>query len=255
VLEWRGDDVFTFSDVEYVCRPVKGRFPSTSERFCLLKARWQVEWYEQLLHEVAPQAMIEVGIYDGASVALCAELARPRKLVGIDRRAIPSAALNEFIARRGLEPSVRPYYGVDQADTERLDAILLAEFDGPLDLVVDDASHLLEPTQTTFNCLFPRLRPGGRYVIEDWPTHQLSEPGTPLTVFVFELVLVCAANPGSVASVTLNRNYVVVTRGEAELEPEAFELSKYYGPRAKTLIDKLRVNADASSGAAAAGTA
>jgi predicted methyltransferase len=35
-----------------------------------------------------------------------------------------------------------------------------------LDLVVDDTSHL-GPTRASFNTLFPRLRPGGVYVIED----------------------------------------------------------------------------------------
>jgi hypothetical protein len=242
VITWRDDESFAIADVEYVCRPITGRFPSTPERFCLLKARWQVEWYEQLLREVAPEAMIEVGMYDGASVALCAEIAQPRKLVGIDHRATPSAALEEFVARRDLRDSVRPHYGVDQADVGRLDAILLAEFDGPLDLVVDDASHLLGPTEITFNRLFPRLRPGGRYVIEDWPMHQkpVPEPGTPLTALVLELVLVCAANPASIAGISVNQNYAVVTRGGAELDPQSFEVSKYCGPRARALINKVR---------------
>jgi hypothetical protein len=45
----------------------------------------------------------------------------------------------------------------------------MEQFDGgPLDLVVDDCSHLYEPTRASFNELFPRLRPGGAYVIEDW---------------------------------------------------------------------------------------
>ena len=38
----------------------------------------------------------------------------------------------------------------------------------PLDLVIDDASHLYGPTMASFEVLFPRLRPGGLYVIEDW---------------------------------------------------------------------------------------
>jgi hypothetical protein len=34
--------------------------------------------------------------------------------------------------------------------------------------VIDDASHLLDPTRASFNVPFPLVRPGGVYVIEDW---------------------------------------------------------------------------------------
>ncbi len=34
--------------------------------------------------------------------------------------------------------------------------------------MIDDASHLLDPTRSSFNVLFPLLRPGGVYVVEDW---------------------------------------------------------------------------------------
>jgi hypothetical protein len=33
---------------------------------------------------------------------------------------------------------------------------------------VDDASHFYEQTKTTFETVFPMLRPGGIYLIEDW---------------------------------------------------------------------------------------
>ncbi len=38
----------------------------------------------------------------------------------------------------------------------------------PLDLVTDDASHLLDLTRISFETLFPRIRPGGVFIIEDW---------------------------------------------------------------------------------------
>jgi hypothetical protein len=243
VVTWTSDDTFTIDGVEYVCRPVTGRFRSTSDQFCLLKARWQVEWYEQLLYELAPRRMIEVGMYDGASIALCAQLADPNVLIGIDNRDIPSAALDAFIADRQLHPTVRPHYGVDQSDTARLDAILDCDLDGPLDLVVDDASHLYETTRITFSRLYPRLRPGGTYVIEDWPMHRDPSIDTPLTLLVFELVLACAAAPRIIANVTINRNYAVITRGDAELDSKSFALSQCYGPRAAAIVDGARLNA------------
>ena len=43
-----------------------------------------------------------------------------------------------------------------------------SDLGGGLDLVIDDGSHLAEPTRTSFDTLFPLLAPGGFYIIEDW---------------------------------------------------------------------------------------
>ena len=88
-------------------------------------------------------------------MALTAELARPECLIGIDLRPSGSPALDEFISSHGLHDELHPHYGVDQADTGQLQTILAKDLgDDPLDLVVDDASHLFEPTRRTFNYLF-----------------------------------------------------------------------------------------------------
>jgi hypothetical protein len=238
MITWTSDDSFVIDSVEYVCRPVKGRFPSVWDRFCLLKARWQVDWYAQFLEDLAPRAMIEIGMFDGGSMALGADLVAPHKLVGIDARPAPGA-LEHFIARRGLREQVRPYYGVDQTDRARLAEIVAAEFGAePLDLVVDDASHLLDATRVTFDALFPRLRKGGIYVIEDWPMHRIPEMAPPLSLFVLELVLACTDAPRAIANVSVNRNYVLVTRGEAELTSGTFQTAACLGPRARALLEQ-----------------
>ena len=61
-----------------------------------------------------------------------------------------------------------------------LKQIILRELADELDLVVDDASHTYEETKASFEFLFPLLRPGGIYVIEDWswahrPDYQSSD--------------------------------------------------------------------------------
>ena len=76
--------------------------------------------------------------------------------------------MDEFIAARGLGNALRPFYGIDQADGSRLARLVDEELEGGLDIVVDDASHHYEPTLASFQALFPVLRPGGLYVIEDW---------------------------------------------------------------------------------------
>lgn len=85
------------------------------------------------------------------------------------------------------EPRLRTFMG-SQADPEFL--IALADRIGPLDIVIDDGSHLSADVILSFRTLFPLLRPGGLYVIEDlqtsyWPgwnggSTALDDPGTSL---------------------------------------------------------------------------
>ncbi len=67
-----------------------------------------------------------------------------------------------------IKERLKPFWAVDQQDSARLREIWQTEFRAPLDLVIDDASHLYGPTKTSFETLFPLLRPGGLYIIEDW---------------------------------------------------------------------------------------
>lgn len=53
----------------------------------------------------------------------------------------------------------------DQNDPEYLASI--AKEYGPFDIVIDDGSHINEHVRTSFQSLFPHVRPGGLYVIED----------------------------------------------------------------------------------------
>ena len=244
VVTWIADDAFELGGTTYFCRPVGGRFPSEPGRFCLLKAPPEVEWYEHFLRDRSGRSIVEVGSYDGASSAFFAEIAHPTRLITIDRRPEPTAALTEFIARRDLGAVVTPYNGVDQGDTTRLREILDEAFGtAPIDLVVDDASHLVDLTRTTFNCLFPRLAVGGSYVIEDWAwahnfmgkDHPLADQ-RPLTALIFELILACASQPKVVKSVNVFRHCAVIERGPAEIDPATFDLAKCFGPRGAALI-------------------
>ena len=144
-----------------------------------------------------------MGIFGGGSTALLAQLASPTKLVALDIREARVAVLDAFIRDHDLGDVVSVYFGVDQADTARLAEIVQHEFNGaPLDLVVDDTSHLIDETRTSFNLLFPQLQPGGSYVIEDWswPHRSFVSPDpaytavTPISAFVLELALVAACD-------------------------------------------------------------
>ena len=242
MLRWRGDS-FRIDEFEYVCRPLAvNSFPSEPGRFCLLKPIDAVEAFEELLLRVRPRSIVEVGMHDGASTAFFEQIARPAKIVGFDLRKDSSPALTDFIERRQLRSILRPYYNVDQSDAQHIREIIDFEFDGPVDLVVDDASHLLNPTRQTFNALFPALGPGGIYVIEDWWWAHAERPiwidEAPLTALVFELLLASAYEPEIVASVTASRDWASVIRGPTTLD-ETFDLSACYGDRGRDLLPDM----------------
>jgi hypothetical protein len=135
----------------------------------LAKPMAEVEAYRELLRSADGIRMVELGIAGGGSVALFSLLAKPSRLVALELSAERVPALDAFIESRGLGEAVHLHYGVDQADRSTVREIMALEFEGAApDLVVDDASHRYTETVASFEVLFPRLRPGGDYIIEDW---------------------------------------------------------------------------------------
>ncbi|MFD9698664.1 class I SAM-dependent methyltransferase [Lentzea sp. NPDC059081] len=72
------------------------------------------------------------------------------------------------IARKNVSgPRIMTVRG-DQSDAEFLDR--LGRELGPFDVVIDDGSHFNDHVRTSFHALFPHVRPGGLYVVEDLQT-------------------------------------------------------------------------------------
>jgi len=175
--------------------------------------------------------ILELGMWDEGSIVFWFEHFRPSKHVGVDiQTRNDSEYFRRYVASRGLARKIKTYWEVDQADSGRLRDIVRSEFPGLLDLVIDDASHLYEPTRRSFETLFPLLRPGGLYVIEDWawghwrefqiPGHPWAEE-IPLTRLITELIETTGSESGVtsggfIGSVTIFQGFAVVERGELD---------------------------------------
>jgi hypothetical protein len=167
--------------------------------------------------------VLELGIYRGGSVVFWNLVLRPDCHVVIDRCAPPDSRLDAFITRGRQHGRLRTAYGIDQGDVAQL-ASVLDHFHGePLDLVIDDASHHYAETRTSFEVVFPRLRPGGVYILEDWAWAHLPAGVPPelherpsLANLVFEIIL-ATTTPGAVAEVRVDDFCAEVVRGEAPL--------------------------------------
>jgi predicted O-methyltransferase YrrM len=231
-LVWTSDENFTIDDVAYASMARK----ADPGRLSIFKARPAIAQYESLVDVMSPDTILELGIFGGGSTALLAQLASPAKLVAVEINSARVAVLDAFVEDHDLGDVVSTYYGVNQADTARLSAIVEREFKGtPLDLVIDDASHLIDETRASFNALFPHLRPGGAYVIEDWSwphrSYVFPDPSyravTPISAFALELALVAACDDQVVADVTLQRGLAIVHRGPADLATPAFDAASF----------------------------
>lgn len=260
-LAWRDDETFDVAGVTFRASHID-RFRTPSGRFWLVKTPRMVERYRELLSSLRPERILELGIYQGGSAAFFALLCQPERLVAVDISDDPVVGLERFIGERGLRDRVRTHYSLDQADVSALHRLVAKEFGGaPLDLVVDDASHQLGPTRASFNALFPHLRPGGVFVIEDWSWHHrldarlqaradrddvmwtklaehalLGTTPTPLSVLLLELVLGSAYAPDVIAEIVITNGWAHVVRGDRDLDPDAFDVSGIYSDTARALI-------------------
>jgi len=213
--------------------------------FIFFKTKPMVDLYAKfwsLNKDFHPQNILELGMWDGGSVAFWFECFQPQKHVGLDiQRKQDSRYFRQYVTSRGLEERIKTYWTTDQADSKKLREIVENEFSGPFDLVIDDASHMYELTKTSFETLFPLLCPGGLYVIEDWPWAHWKEFQAPdhpwaaeteLTRLIFELVEATGSSPALIANLTITGGFAVVERGTiGSAELGEFKIEKYISRR------------------------
>ncbi len=195
--------------VEFRVAPLGGF--DIPDHLVVVKPPDAIDAYRRLLGRFDRPRMVELGIAYGGSIGLFALLARPDRFVGLELASDRVSLLDDLITDRGLQDAVHLHYGIDQSDRERLTQIIDAEFGGQaLDLVIDDASHLYHETVASFEVLFPRLRPGGSFIIEDWScdhgihsllAEALGDPTSPYHPWAEEVLAgtVESANSGQVA--------------------------------------------------------
>lgn len=200
--------------------------------------KWGRHWYAR--HYQAhfaprredPLTLLEIGVggYEdpaqgGASLRMWKEYFPHARIFGID-----------LADKSGLEEDRIRILRGDQKDAAFLDRVVAET--GPLDIVVDDGSHRNADVIASFEALFPRLKEGGIYAVEDlqtsyWPTYGGSlEADAPHTSMALFKRLADGLNhaewirpgyePGfldlNVASVHFYHNMVFVYRGRNDEE-------------------------------------
>jgi hypothetical protein len=112
-----------------------------------------------------PLTLLEIGVDRGASLKVWEEWLPRARIYGID---IDPRCLKYGGGRKQV------FVG-DQADVGFLEGVVAQT--GPLDIVIDDGSHVMDDQQVTLNVIFPHLASGGIYAIEDLHTAYMPEFG------------------------------------------------------------------------------
>lgn len=245
MIKWISDNKIDVNGTEFL---IAAWSASKQKGLPVLKEPHHIECYAALASEIAPGAnIVELGIHAGGSTALMAALYKPRILCAVDLSEAASPAFTQFMNKHPDGQRIHAHFEVDQGDVDKLSFILQAEFQGEaLDLVVDDASHLYAPSLASFNLLFPRLRPGGIYVVEDWSWEHflerregpgpLAEHATGFARLTLVAALASAAYPEYVAKVTFMRGIVVIHRGHEEIGGAQFDIRDLLGTRGTALL-------------------
>lgn len=190
---------------------------TNEESVVLLKNRTIIDAYVSLLSGSETTNILEFGTFEGGSPIFFAIATNANRIVGIDLR---SDADNIRLQAARYADRLKLYYKTSQSDRNKVCKIIDDNFDDPLDLVIDDASHNYEHTKATFDIAFPRLKVGGLYIIEDWNWahyHDLILDTTwkdqrALSNLAFEIVMAIGSGTG-INSMDVRSWGLIITKG------------------------------------------
>ncbi len=105
--------------------------------------------------------ILEIGVFEGESTKIFAEYFNNSRIIALDLNLQDINFINH---------SNITYLQCNQADKGALDKIVQDYCPNGIDIIIEDASHIGYFSQITYSVLFPHLKSGGLYIIEDWGT-------------------------------------------------------------------------------------
>jgi len=123
-------------------------------------------------HRDKPIRILEVGVFFGASLKMWHEYFPNGSVYGIDTFEGNQGNGHHFENSDAFLSEVSAYPRMvvnpcDQSKREDLEAFA-STIDEPFDFIIDDGSHLMKDQQQTLGVLWPLVRSGGIYFIEDY---------------------------------------------------------------------------------------
>lgn len=245
ILTWHDQHSFSLRNYEFtVDLSWVDRAKSNDHKFVIVKNKVYIDSYFEQLNS-SFKNIVEVGFFEGGSSVFLDLFYAPDKLVCVDRRTEVLLPIEKYINDNSRSDHFKMIYGFDQGDNARWSDLLDQEFgDDKLDLIVDDASHQYHLTRSTFSSLFPKLRTGGVYVIEDYGwAHDARYQGKDhgwygnpaLTNMIFELTMLAAARTDLIKSIYINRGLCFIEKGNYSGTEDLFNIDDHLNLRDREL--------------------
>lgn len=219
---------------------------TTESEVIIIKPRRMLDWYERFFVSTKPINILEFGIFQGGSELLILSAIKDARLLAFDLEA-PVEPLQRIVRREGWDDRAELRFEVSQDNVEAIQTAIAEHFGAEdLDLVIDDASHLYAQSRRSFEIAFPRIRPGGTYIIEDWGWANWSgawqhsdgqwHDQVALTNLIFELTMVAASRPDLVAGIEIvSKDIAVIRRGGWISDGKPLALDDCYQARGRRL--------------------
>jgi hypothetical protein len=238
-------DTPTISDI-----PIKLDVPGAWDRYgtnddivFMRKGTGHINAYADLANRFGvPRALIEVGVSRGGSSVFFSELFDEPQMACIELSQ--SEAAKPVIEYFRSHPRIGVHFGVDQSDRSAVLDAARRMGESP-DWVIDDASHLYELSRITFETLFPLVRNGGIYILEDWSwSHQPAaqtaghffEGMSALTNLVFDLTTACGTRSDIFSELHLEPAFCWLRRGPGQLPRDgSFRRNDYLALRGRRM--------------------
>ncbi|HTZ37873.1 MAG TPA: class I SAM-dependent methyltransferase [Stellaceae bacterium] len=261
-VDWSSETRFVVDGLEFHGDLTSFREMTTRDRVVILKDSRLLRQYLDFLAPHVISNLFEFGIWQGGSPIFYGLATDVKKVVAVDfinrntapdltgqdpilKLAYRNPAIDAIVRDRGLSDRVKLNFGVSQDNRQAVSEILDREFgDEPLDLVIDDASHHYDYSRKSFEIVFPRLREGGLYIIEDWQwahmdsaSHQSGETfgdKPALTNFIFELLIAYGSHPDLFWNIVVRDWFIALQKGSKRLDAD-FRLDDVLRMRGKRL--------------------
>ena len=121
------------------------------------KPMWFLEVYDELFSEFKNKkvTVMEIGVCRGGSIKIWEQYFIKGKIIGVESGVEAQVSEHSFGERVSIK-------NVDQTDP------ILAEEE--YDIIIDDGGHTMKQQICSFEMLFPKVKKGGMYIIEDLET-------------------------------------------------------------------------------------
>jgi hypothetical protein len=114
--------------------------------------------------------LAEIGILSGSSLKTWREFLPKAKIIGIDNIDIGYNTRNEYVSSIFFNTDHNSRFVLcDQSDRKQLKkfALEIRSNNEQIDIFIDDGSHFQHDIMITLEEIFPLIKPGGIYIIED----------------------------------------------------------------------------------------